>query len=98
MTSLLNLVKIKVTEHPYLNTCKGVVYCADLKFLEVEKILNEENTKAQGVIEAKKLFKKYADKEEPSATEVAIITFKRSELPAHLLIAFMSMFDYSFYP
>ena len=48
ITSLGNIVLVKVIEHPTLNLCRQIIYCYDLKYLEDSGIL--DNLKTQKVI------------------------------------------------
>ncbi|XP_073821267.1 uncharacterized protein [Musca autumnalis] len=77
-------IKVKVTEHSYLNYTKGVIYSNGLRGISEEEILAE--LKQQNVIEVKKILKKV--EEELVETGLVIITFSTITLPDSLKIGY----------
>lgn len=72
MTKLDDSIKIKIEEHPTLNTTKGTIYCEDLVYLTDEEIL--EGLQSQHVTDVRRILKK------PSTNQI----MKRNRFPPRL--------------
>lgn len=84
MKTLGGQFNIKIEEHKTLNECKGIVYCADLKYIPEAEIVLELSS--QKVTEVRKIKKKVNG--ELLDTALCIVTFKSSSLPEILRIGF----------
>ena len=78
-------LKVQVSLHASLNTCKGVVRCPDLKGVSEEEILEE--MREQGVIHVRRIKVRRDDALKDLNTFV--FTFNTSVLPKQLKVAFL---------
>ena len=78
-------LKVQVSLHASLNTCKGVVRCPDLKGVSEEEILEE--MREQGVIHVRRI-KVHRD-DALKDTNTFVFTFNTSVLPKQLKVAFL---------
>lgn len=84
LISLTPSITIDVTEHKFLNTCKGVVYCNALRGIEESEILEE--LKSQSVIEVNKIFKKVNGVLQE--TGLVVFKFAQSSLPDYIYVGY----------
>ena len=77
-------LKVQVSLHASLNTCKGVVRCPDLKGVSEEEILEE--MREQGVIHVQRI--KIRRDDALKDTNTFVFTFNRSALPKQLKLPF----------
>ena len=78
-------LKVKVSLHASLNTCKGVVRCPDLKGVSEQEILEE--MREQGVINVRRI--KIRRDGSLKDTNTFVFTFNTSILPKQLKVAFL---------
>ena len=78
-------LKVQVSLHASLNTCKGVVRCPDLKGVSEEEILEE--MREQGVIHVRRI--KVRRDDALKDTNTFVFTFNTSVLPKQLKVAFL---------
>ena len=78
-------LKVKVSLHASLNTCKGVVRCPDLKGVSEQEILEE--MREQGVINVRRI--KIRRDGSLKDTNTFVFTFSTSILPKQLKVAFL---------
>ncbi|MES9994362.1 MAG: hypothetical protein ABW098_20625 [Candidatus Thiodiazotropha sp.] len=78
-------LKVKVSLHGSLNSCKGVVRCPDLKGCSDQEIL--ENMREQGVIGVRRI--KVRRDGTLKDTNTFVFTFNTSVLPKQLKVAFL---------
>ena len=78
-------LKVQVSLHASLNTCKGVVRCPDLKGVSEEEILEE--MREQGVIHVRRI--KVRRDDALKVTNTFVFTFNTSVLPKQLKVAFL---------
>ena len=78
-------LKVKVSLHASLNTCKGVVRCPDLKGVSEQEILEE--MREQGVINVSRI--KIRRDDTLKDTNTFVFTFNTSILPKQLKVAFL---------
>ena len=87
--SLLRLkkfhLKVQVSLHGSLNTCKGVVRCPDLKGVSEQEILEE--MREQGVVNVRRI--KVRRDDALKDTNTFVFTFNTSVLPKQLKVAFL---------
>lgn len=84
MKTLGGMYKINVIEHANLNTCQGIIYCYDLKYLSEEEILT--GLQKQKVITVRKIKRKI--NEDLVDTALCVLTFKSSHLPTSIDVGF----------
>lgn len=84
LSTLSPEITVKITEHPTLNTCKGVIYCNDLRSISEEEILNE--LRSQNVAAIKKITKKKGN--DRIETGLIILTFALHDLPEYIAIGY----------
>lgn len=87
VTKFENLVDIKVTLHPTLNSSKGIIYCREIMTDSVETITKE--LKNKGVINTYRIKKKNMDGELVD-TPLHIFTFNNPTLPTEIKIAMLN--------
>ncbi|XP_058816584.1 uncharacterized protein LOC131679851 [Topomyia yanbarensis] len=80
-----NQIKIKITDHPTLNTTKGTISCYDLKFLTDKEIL--EGLSDSHVVGIQRIKRKNSNKELED-TSVFVLTFNLSYLPDSIDVGF----------
>jgi len=85
LTTMPGNIPIQVSEHRSLNSCKGVIYCNDLRGIEEAEIL--ENLKSQKVIEVHKITKR-ASFGVTSETGLIILTYSLLTLPETINIGY----------
>ena len=78
-------LKVQVSLHGSLNTCKGVVRCPDLKGVSEQEILEE--MREQGVINVRRI--KVRRDDALKDTNTFVFTFNTSVLPKQLKVAFL---------
>ena len=78
-------LKVQVSLHGSLNTCKGVVRCPDLKGVSEQEILEE--MREQGVINVRRIRVRRDDALKD--TNTFVFTFNTSVLPKQLKVAFL---------
>ena len=78
-------LKVQVSLHASLNTCKGVVRCPDLKGVSEEEILEE--MREQGVIHVRRI--KVRRDDALKDTNTFVFAFNTSVLPKQLRVAFL---------
>ena len=78
-------LKVQVSLHASLNTCKGAVRCPDLKGVSEEEILEE--MRQQGVIHVRRI--KVRRDDALKDTNTFVLTFNTSVLPKQLKVAFL---------
>ena len=78
-------LKVQVSLHGSLNTCKGVVRCPDLKAVSEQEILEE--MREQGVINVRRI--KVRRDDALKDTNTFVFTFNTSVLPKQLKVAFL---------
>ena len=78
-------LKVTVSLHGSLNTCKGVVRCPDLQGVSEDEIL--ENMREQGVINVRRI--KVGRDGTLKDTNTFVFTFNTSVLPKQLKVAFL---------
>ena len=81
-------LKVQVSLHASLNTCKGVVRCPDLKGVSEEEIL--EKMREQGVIHVRRI--KVRRDDALKDTNTFVVTFNTSVLPKQLKVAFLRVY------
>lgn len=86
LNCLLDIEKtpIKISEHPTLNTCKGIAFCDDFEFLPEDEIL--EGLQSQGVVHVRKLMRTIHDVKQP--TRGAVLTFNKPKVPEYIIIGY----------
>ena len=83
--TLFHNLKVQVSLHASLNTCKGLVRCPDLKGVSEEEILEE--MREQGVIHVRRI--KVRRDDALKDTNTFVFTFNTSVLPKQLKVAFL---------
>ena len=81
----LHDLRVQVSLHSSLNSCKGVVRCPDLKGVSEQEIL--EQMRQQGVIYVRRI--KVGHDSTLKDTNTFVFTFNTSVLPKQLKIAFL---------
>lgn len=87
MTQISDDIKIKVMEHPTLNTTKGTIYCRELIELDDNEIL--DGLKEQSVIDIVRL--KRREGADLKDTGVFILTFKLHAIPMTIHAGFLNL-------
>ena len=77
-------LKIKVSAHRSLNSCKGVIWCPDLEGYNDDEILDD--VKDKGVTQVQRCYKKRGGLRVP--THTFFLTFGKTTLPEYLYIGF----------
>ena len=87
-------LKVQVSLHGSLNTCKGVVCCPDLKGVSKQEILEE--MREQGVINVRRI--KVRRDDAFLHTNTFVFTFNTSVLPKQIKVAFLRVSVYPYIP
>lgn len=82
-----NLFDITVEEHPYFNNTQGLIYCYDLKQMEVNDILKE--LESQGVVNVHAMTKLVNGVR--TAIGLYVLTFKSLVLPEYIKIGYLTL-------
>lgn len=94
LKNLFKLQNVSITEHPFLNTMKGIISSQDFQFMPKEEI--EESLKDQYCTEVRKITRKVSGEILPTNNIVA--TFNLPQLPARVRIGFLSLNVRPYYP
>lgn len=94
MKKLFNLQNVSITEHPFLNTMKGIISSQDFQFMSKEEI--EESLKDQYCTEVRKITRKVNNEILP--TNSIIATFNLPQLPVRVRVGFLSLNVRTYYP
>lgn len=85
LVEIMPNIKVCTEEHRSLNTCKGTIYCPNLKNSSDDTVL--QNLKKQKVVGIKRM-KRKSEKGELYETGLYILSFEGGELPEYLHIGY----------
>lgn len=96
LNSLYKQFNVEITDHPFLNSCKGVISCEDFIYMTEDEIV--QGLEMYHVTTIRKITKRDQRTKEIKPTSTIIATFGINQLPQKVKFGFLSLNVRTFIP